>query len=75
MLRRDLWELFARIAAAGTALLVSSRVISEAVRCDRLLLMRDGRIVADDSPQAFLARTGAADVEVAVLTLAIGASS
>jgi ABC-2 type transport system ATP-binding protein len=75
VLRRDLWELFAGLAAAGTTLLVSSHVMDEAVRCDRLLLMRDGRIVADDSPQALVARTGAPDVEGAFLTLATGASS
>jgi ABC-2 type transport system ATP-binding protein len=75
VLRRDLWELFAGLAAAGTTLLVSSHVMDEAVRCDRLLLMRDGRIVADDSPQALVARTGAADVEGAFLTLATGVSS
>jgi ABC-2 type transport system ATP-binding protein len=70
VLRRDLWELFAGLAAAGTTLLVSSHVMDEAVRCDRLLLMRDGRIVADDSPSALVARTGAADVEGAFLALA-----
>ena len=75
VLRRDLWELFGGLAATGSTLLVSSHVMDEAVRCDRLLLMRDGRIVADDSPQALVARTGAADVEGAFLTLASGASS
>jgi ABC-2 type transport system ATP-binding protein len=75
VLRRDLWELFAGLAAAGTTLLVSSHVMDEAVRCDRLLLMREGRIVADDSPQALVTRTGAADVEGAFLSLATGASS
>jgi ABC-2 type transport system ATP-binding protein len=75
VLRRDLWELFAGLAAAGTTLLVSSHVMDEAVRCDRLLLMRDGRIVADDSPQALVTRTGASDVEGAFLSLATGVSS
>jgi ABC-2 type transport system ATP-binding protein len=75
VLRRDLWELFAGLAAAGSTLLVSSHVMDEAVRCDRLLLMRDGRIVADDSPQALVTRTGASDVEGAFLTLATGVSS
>jgi ABC-2 type transport system ATP-binding protein len=75
VLRRDLWELFGGLAAAGTTLLVSSHVMDEAVRCDRLLLMRAGLIVADDSPQALVARTGASDVEGAFLTLATGVSS
>ncbi len=73
VLRRSLWELFDRLAAAGTTLLISSHVMDEAVRCQRLLLMREGLLVADDSPDALIARTGAADVEGAFLFLATGA--
>ncbi len=69
VLRRDLWALFHRLAAAGTAVLVSSHVMDEAQRCDRLLLMRAGRLVADDPPAGLLARTGAPDVESAFLAL------
>lgn len=69
VLRRDLWALFSRLAARGVTLLVSSHVMDEATRCDRLLLMRDGRILADETPAALLERTGAADVESAFLHL------
>ena len=69
VLRRDLWALFHRLAAEGTSLLVSSHVMDEAARCDRLLLMRDGEILADDSPAGLLAATGTADIEAAFLTL------
>jgi ABC-2 type transport system ATP-binding protein len=71
VLRRDLWNLFRQLADAGTTVLVSSHVMDEATRCDRLLLLRDGRLVADDSPDGLLRRTGAADVEGAFLTLAL----
>jgi ABC-2 type transport system ATP-binding protein len=74
VLRRDLWELFRGLAAAGATLLVSSHVMDEAVRCDRLLLMRDGVVVADDSPQGLLERTGAPDVESAFLAIAEAAA-
>jgi len=70
VLRRDLWDLFRRLADAGTTILVSSHVMDEAVRCDRLLLLRDGRLVADESPAHLLRRTGAADVEHAFLAIA-----
>ena len=70
LLRRDLWELFRRLAAAGTTVLVSSHVMDEAVRCDRLLLLREGRLVADDSPSGLLRTTGSADVEHAFLAIA-----
>jgi ABC-2 type transport system ATP-binding protein len=69
VLRRDLWALFHRLADAGTTLLVSSHVMDEATRCDRLLLLRAGRILADDTPDGLLRRTGAADAEQAFLTL------
>ena len=69
VLRRDLWKLFHRLADSGTTLLISSHVMEEASRCDRLLLMRDGRFLADDSPEGLLARTGQPDVESAFLAL------
>ena len=51
VLRVELWESFHRLADAGAAVLVSSHVMDEASRCDRLLLMREGRLIADDTPQ------------------------
>ncbi len=69
VLRRDLWRLFGDLAADGAALLVSSHVMDEAARCDRLLLLRDGRLLADATLPELLARTGAADVEHAFLSL------
>jgi ABC-2 type transport system ATP-binding protein len=72
VLRRDLWQLFGDLAAGGATLLVSSHVMDEAARCDRLLLLRDGRLVADDTLPGLLSRTGTADVESAFLALAEG---
>ena len=70
VLRRDLWRLFRSLADAGRTLVVSSHVMDEASRCDRLLLLRDGHLVADDTLEGVLHRTGAADVEQAFLALA-----
>jgi ABC-2 type transport system ATP-binding protein len=72
VLRRDLWDLFNVLAARGVTLLVSSHVMDEAGRCDRLLLLREGRILADDTPAAILARTGAPDLNEAFLELVEG---
>jgi len=69
MLRADLWALFRRIADAGTTLLVSSHVMDEAARCDRLVLMRAGRVIAQTTPEALSAETGERDPEAAFLTL------
>jgi ABC-2 type transport system ATP-binding protein len=69
VLRRDLWAIFHRLAATGVTLLVSSHVMDEASRCDRLLLMRSGEVLADDTPGQLLAALGVADVEAAFLAL------
>ncbi|TNC23927.1 ABC transporter ATP-binding protein [Amycolatopsis alkalitolerans] len=69
VLRDSLWGLFRSLAAAGTTLLVSSHVMDEAARCDRLLLMRDGRLLTDDTPAGLRVRTGTADLEQAFLHL------
>lgn len=70
VLRRDLWQLFAELAAAGRTLLVSSHVMDEAGRCDRVLLMRDGALIADATPDRLRADAGSDDLEQAFLTLA-----
>jgi ABC-2 type transport system ATP-binding protein len=72
ILRRDLWRLFGRIARTGRTLLISSHVMDEATRCDRLVLMRDGAVLADGTLPELLARTGAADVEHAFLRFVEG---
>ncbi|GAA0219830.1 ABC transporter ATP-binding protein [Cryptosporangium japonicum] len=74
VLRHELWQRFHELAAAGTTLVVSSHVMDEAGRCDRLLLMREGRLVADDTPAALRAETGTDDLEEAFLRLIRSAS-
>ncbi|MGC5221513.1 ABC transporter ATP-binding protein [Micromonospora sp. DT81.3] len=69
VLRAELWGLFHALAERGATLIVSSHVMDEALRCDRLLLMRAGRIIADTTPQGLLADTGAADPDAAFLAL------
>lgn len=69
VLRVELWELFRGLADRGVTMIVSSHVMDEALRCDRLLLMRSGRIIADTTPPALLADTGTNDPDAAFLTL------
>ena len=73
LLRRDLWRTFRGLAESGTTLLVSSHVMDEAENCDELILVRDGRIVAQDTPEELLRRTGADDIGDAFLVLIEGA--
>ncbi|HZI95976.1 MAG TPA: ABC transporter ATP-binding protein [Actinomycetales bacterium] len=73
VLRDELWSRFAQLAAEGTTLLVSSHVMDEANRCDRLILIREGAIVADDTPAAVKAAVGTDDLDEAFLRLVTAA--
>jgi ABC-2 type transport system ATP-binding protein len=70
VLRHHLWRTFQDLAASGTTILVSSHVMDEAARCDELLLLRDGRLLANDTPDGLRGRTGEHDLEAAFLRLA-----
>ncbi len=70
VLRRDLWNLFRELAAEGRTLLVSSHVMDEAGRCDRVLLMRDGELIADATPDELRSMAGSHDLEQAFLLIA-----
>lgn len=69
VLRQSLWAIFRRLADAGAALIVSSHVMDEALRCDDLVLIRDGRMLAHTTPQGLLEATGEADPDAAFLSL------
>jgi ABC-2 type transport system ATP-binding protein len=69
VLRVELWNRFHALADAGTTLVVSSHVMDEAGRCDRLLLLREGRLLSDSTPAQLRTRTGTDDLEEAFLSL------
>jgi len=69
VLREELWAMFASLAAAGATLVVSSHVMDEAGRCDRILLLREGDLIADDSPDALRRSAGTEDLDQMFLTL------
>ncbi|MEU7788860.1 ABC transporter ATP-binding protein [Amycolatopsis sp. NPDC049159] len=71
-LRDELWKLFHGLAAAGVTLLISSHVMDEAARCDEILLLHQGKLLAHATPEALRARTGAPDLEQAFLRLIKG---
>jgi ABC-2 type transport system ATP-binding protein len=68
-LRDELWVLFRRLSGRGLTLVVSSHVMNEASRCDRLLLIREGKTLADDTPHGLTAASGTSDLDEAFLRL------
>jgi ABC-2 type transport system ATP-binding protein len=69
VLRRDLWAEFRALAEAGRAVLVSSHVMDEAERCDELVLLREGRVLAAETPAGLRRRTGAENLDEVFLRL------
>jgi ABC-2 type transport system ATP-binding protein len=69
VLRAELWQRFRALADAGTTLLVSSHVMDEAEHCDSLILMRDGTVIAELTPDELRARTHQTNLESAFLSL------
>jgi len=74
VLRERLWGLFRELAGSGATLLVSSHVMDEAARCDEVLLVRDGHLVAQATPAELTRRTGTDDLDQAFLRLVGGRS-
>src|SRR3954469_6208391 len=69
VLRVELWEQFHALARAGTTLIVSSHVMDEAGRCDRLLLLRDGELLSDCTPAQLRVDGRSDDLEEAFLNV------
>jgi ABC-2 type transport system ATP-binding protein len=70
LVREQLWEQFSALARSGVAVIVSSHVMAEAGRCDRLLMIREGRVTAEGTPDQLRAQTGHDDMDDVFLALA-----
>ena len=69
VLRAELWQMFHELARDGATLLVSSHVMDEAGECDQLLLMRDGMLLEQSTPDELRRRTGQDDLSKAFLAI------
>jgi ABC-2 type transport system ATP-binding protein len=69
-LRVELWEDFHRMADGGTTIIVSSHVMDEAERCQRLGLIQYGKLLAEGTPAEVRAQAGTNNLEEAFLRLA-----
>ncbi|MCA9327471.1 ABC transporter ATP-binding protein [Candidatus Saccharibacteria bacterium] len=69
VLRDEIWKVFRKLAEQGKTLIISSHVMDEAERCDELVLIRDGKVLAQGSPSGLCEQTGAKTVEQSFLKL------
>lgn len=69
VLRLQLWRLFNKLADQGKTLLVSSHVMEEADSCHDLILLRDGRVLAQGTPAALRIRTGKSRMDEVFINL------
>ena len=74
-LRVQFWEDFRKMAASGTTIIVSSHVMDEAERCQRLGLIQYGKMLAEGTPDEVRATAGVSNLEEAFLKLAGSARS
>jgi ABC-2 type transport system ATP-binding protein len=69
VLRSELWKTFHELATEGSTLLISSHVMDEAAECDHILLMREGAILRQTTPDGLRSETGEQDLSRAFLAL------
>lgn len=69
VLREELWAALRRRVDSGATIVLSSHVMAEATRCDELVLLRDGAVLASGSPAQVTARAGTTDMDAAFLAL------
>lgn len=72
VLRQQLWQLFRQVSSDGTTVIISSHIMDEAELCDELVLLRDGRVLAQGTPRQLCNETQTSSVEQAFLQLAGG---
>ncbi|MEF3304681.1 ABC transporter ATP-binding protein [Paenibacillus sp. GYB003] len=75
VLRQSIWKELLALREKGTTILLTTHVMDEADKCDRIALIREGRLTAVDSPEALKAKSGTTNIEDAFIALGGGGRS
>ncbi len=67
LLRKDIWGKLNQMAAAGVTIIITTHVMDEADKCNRLAMMRNGRIIAEGTPVELQQNINAQDIEEAFI--------
>lgn len=67
VLRKSIWQELKALNRKGTTIVLTTHVMDEAEKCDRLAMIRGGELLAVDTPSGLLQATGSASIEEAFL--------
>lgn len=67
VLRKSIWEAFYQLKKDGTTIIVTTHVMDEAEKCDRLGMIRDGKLIAVGTPDELKENTKSSSIEDAFL--------
>jgi ABC-2 type transport system ATP-binding protein len=65
ILRRKFWDLFKELASLGSTILMTTHHISEAIRCDQVAFLREGKLIEEGDPSSIVERYKVSDLEEA----------
>lgn len=69
VLRNRLWKIFKKLRDSGVSVIISSHAMDEAQKCDGIVLIRQGRVIAHDTPKKIMKQTETSNIEAAFLEL------
>ncbi|MCM3626371.1 ABC transporter ATP-binding protein [Paenibacillus glycanilyticus] len=72
VLRKAIWNELRDLTQTGVTIIVTTHVMDEAEKCDRLGLIRDGKLIAVDTPRAIIEQAGVHTIEEAFIALGSG---
>ncbi|REE70668.1 ABC-2 type transport system ATP-binding protein [Paenibacillus taihuensis] len=67
VLRQSIWHELGAMRERGTTIILTTHVMDEAEKCDRLGMIRDGKLIAIDTPAAIKEKSGTATIEEAFI--------
>ena len=67
LLRKSIWQAFNQLKEKGTTIIVTTHVMDEAEKCDRLGMIRDGKLIAVGTLEELLQETQTSTIEEAFL--------
>lgn len=69
VLRKEIWSQFENLKHTGVTILITTHVMDEAIKCDRVAMLRDGNCISVGKPSDLIEDTNSKDLEEVFLKL------